>query len=1691
MQENFDQVPTVESPSVIPGSRIRRSAERYGWMILLALILLLGAALRFTGVNWDDEQHLHPDERFLTMVSSSISLPDSIGEYFDTDKSPMNPYNKNYGSFVYGTAPLFIVRTTAEILNRVDPRSHTQDGNLDPDFDYTSYWKIYLVGRVLSALFDLLTCALVFAIGRRLFNTAVGLFAAFLYACAVLAIQQSHFMTVDAFGNVPIVLAFWFTLDIMEGKRGWLAFALAGAGLGLAVASRINFLMFAAIIVIAALLRLMTMLGSVKRISLAPGETPTRTYSMDAGAVLGDDAILGSSGSDELPARSESANVLAPNANTRTVTIGPLVIEIETKQRTRTAAADKALVVDNTSFWNAVFYVGTGLVICAFAALLIFRVGQPYAFKGLFGLNPKWLDDIKFISQLISGEIDYPPSHQWTGRAAYLFPLYNMFMYGMGIPFAAAAWAGFLVGVYEILRYRRWNHVLLMLWIGGFFLYQAQQFVLVIRYYLPIYPFLAIYAGFFVYWLWEHAMRVRGQWSRLISPDLNRAGNVTTIWNVGARIVVAALVILIAGYTAFWAAAFTSIYTRPVSRIVASDWLKANVPEGAAIANEHWDDPLPFGGYDGLKSSSDGLMQNYGEDDPSKRTDLQSWLDEADYIVLSSNRLYGSIPRLPRRYPLTTKYYEWLFSGQLGFDKIQEFTSYPQLFGIVINDDSSDEAFTVYDHPKVLVYKKSDRYSSANTAKLLNSVDLSELEKLKPIDYIASKNGFRMSPQLQAANYAGGTWSQIFDPNDLINQFPVVAWIVFIWALGILAFPYSFVAFRRFADRGYAFTKAVGILAFAWLTWTLASYQALPFERMTMMLVLALLFLGAAFVVWRKRAEVFAFLRAHWKLLIGIELVYLAFFGLDLAIRYGNPDLWHPWFGGEKPMDFAYLNAVIKSTYFPAYNPWFEGGFINYYYFGQLISAALVKFTGIVPEVAYNLLLPMFFGLTASGAFGVAYNLVARAASDSRPTTVDERLTVAAAAEQIITAEQPVIQTEQSAIGDSRLPVRDWRFAIRPFLAGIAAAVLVLIIGNLGQVGVLFQGLVSLGQQNGATGDTTSLFAGLLAWLVEGKEIPVATGNWYWTATRIIPDTINEFPFFTFVYADLHAHLMSLPFAVLGFGLAAHAALNRARLQWYDLGIAAMVLGALRAINTWDYPTYLAVIGCAMVIGYFADYKRQTTDGAEFDWSEFIQRYLLFIVLGFVQVALIVIPINAAGFKITFDMAIYILIMLFAIVLGLVHNGFDFDPRRVGWDLGWRMIALIALGVLFYWPYIANYGTAYTSVELWKDARTQLKDYLVVHGIFLFLAATYLVIVLLNKPARVMETSDLTQSDGEPESASRSWLEGWTVYLLPALAVLEIGLVFVGLHVFAVVVPLVAAAAWILLQRDTAPVHRFLSLILLAALLLTLMVEVVTLKGDIGRMNTVFKFYLQAWVFFAVASTAGLAIVFQHLWFRDPQVNQAGERVGGDSSGWQTIKAAWWGLAALLIFAGMLYPAFAGWAKVNDRFMKGMTPGLNGLDYMKQATYNESGHDITLEQDYQAIQWLRQNIVGTPVIVEGNSGLYHWGNRVSINTGLPVVIGWDWHTKQQYSLLPGDIIDHRIQDIRTIYESPETQETLDLLHHYNVSLVYVGPLERVVYNASNFGKFNDMVKQGTLQKVYDNDGVQIYALTEKVAQLVK
>lgn len=1594
--ETLLQSAAKAEPQVIAS---RPAWQRLAIIALLGLVLFMGALFRLTGVNWDQGTHLHPDERFLTMVVSSLTMPgepgygrvpdgcNGWGGYFNTKCSPLNPYNHDFGLFVYGTFPIFLTRFVGEVVSQ------------------TGYDEIHIVGRILSALFDLSTVLILFFIGRRVYGVRVGLLAALFLAASVLDIQQSHFFTVDTFTNVPILIAFWFALDIADGRR-WTAFLWAGIAFGLALAGRINIAPFAAVLVAASALRAYNQAILSRNMNVGL-ETENNPDSLAA--------------ADPIPNGHENPRVIERS-------VGPLAVSMTWKSGAKR--------VERT-LEEAIYHYGTraliGLVIAAVAALVLFRTFQPYAANGpsfftfhfpkldlsrgpvtfLFdvalswagGVNPKFADNMSYVSDLVSGKIDAPPGHQWTDRPAYIFPFENMVLWGLGLPLGLAAWAGFALALYQLLRYRRFNHLLTVVWVGITFAYTGQQYVKTMRYFLQIYPFLCLLGAWLVIELWDKAKN----WSSgtaLVQPSR---------WKAFARYAAVAFAVILIGYTLFWAGAFTSIYTRSYTRVAASRWIYSNLPQGSAIGTETWDDPVPVpldgrnafpatpGGpgayFTTLASSHDGQMHWYDEDTPEKRTQAIGWLDSTDYVVLSSNRLYGSIPRLPMRYPMTTKYYQWLFDGTLGFEKIAEFSSRPQLLGIEINDDDAEEAFTVYDHPKVLLYKKTPQYSHANTAALFNSVDLSEVYRFTPLLATQSKTALLLTPEEKSVQTRGGTWSEIFQPDDWINRLPVIVWLVVIEVLGWITFPISFVVLRALADRGYIFSKALGMLLPAWAVWMLASLHLVEFSRWTILLMTLVLAVLSGIVIIGNRGALYNWVRrARW-IIIGEEILFLGFFALFLAIRYGNPDLWHPAFGGEKPLDFTLLNAITKSTWFPPYDAWFAGGHLDYYYFGQLITATWVKFTGIVPEEAYNLALPTYFAMTAMGAFSIVLNLTWR--QDAHRENVGGIALVS---------------------------------ILRMFLFAFLGALFVAVIGNLGELVLIGQAFLRAGGGEGQSG--LAMLSGILRGVVKVASDPltfqVPIGWYYWNATRVIPETINEFPFFTFLYADLHAHLIALPFTLLLLGFV----VNLVRRDWVESGrlpfwpywqitaldivelvLTALVLGALRAINFADFPTYLLVVLGAIAIGEYGRRRVISVDGI-------------------VAVA-------------------------------------------------WRAVVVVALANLLFQPFLSHFATAYIGVEQWKGTRTALPEFIVVHGIFLFFIATFLIVQSISTRSGqsiiayirglVKHSNRLGRYLELQAALSRgtTWGSDLLILIAGGSLLIEIALIVLQHGVFALVLPLLVLASLLVLEPSLPPERRLIALLIAAALAMTLMVEVVVAKGDIGRMNTVFKFYVQVWLFLALGSAVGLAFLFRP---------GARSRV---SPAPMRLPSLWWALAGLLVFMGMLYPVLATRAKVNDRYVANSPPGLNGMDYMQDATYTENNQNVELDTDRAAIQWLRENVQGSPVILEANGPLYHWTSRVSIHTGLPTVIGWDWHQKQQRSIIDGAIIDNRINDVRLMYTTTSVPDALRLLNRYQVSYIYVGQLERATYGPNGLGKFDTMVQVGQLALVYDQNHVKIYRVSQK------
>ncbi|NLE43097.1 MAG: hypothetical protein GX620_00120 [Chloroflexi bacterium] len=1221
-------------------------------------------------------------------------------------------------------------------------------------------------------------------------------------------------------------------------------------------------------------------------------------------------------------------------------------------------AAAKYLFDERAARWaqRAPTILGS-LVLAGILAFAAFRSVQPYAFEGpgFFGIrpNPEWFGRLRQIVAEQSGELDYPSGRQWTDRAPIVFSWMNMVVWGMGLPLGLAAWAGWAVSGYRLLRGDR-TYLVLWVYTTAIFVYQSTRWVKAMRYMLSLYPLFVVFAVLLLVTL---AVRATRRWQRWVVIAVSGV--------VGAGAIM-------------WSVAIFSIYQRPHTRLAASRWIYENVPEGSTVANEHWDWGLPLriDGHNPFSGMYHGIeMENYNEDTVQKREQLIGWLDEADYVFLASNRLYASIPRIPARYPLTTLYYRSLFNGTLGFELVGDFTSYPAIGPFLFPDQenpfpmvepryrsqsvpfrislpAAEEAFGVYDHPRVLIFRKTHAYSHERARDLFWSVDVDRaLHGLKAVDASAAPGMLEFDEQVWADQRAGGTWAEMFSRDSLLNRYPAlaaVAWWAVVLGLGWISVPIAFVALPDLVDRGYGLSKTLGVLLLAYGTWLCASARVLPNTRGTIVRILILLVAVGLGVGWMKRRELAAYVRERWRTIVLTELCFAGLYSAWLVIRLVNPDLWHPVVGGEKPMDFAYFNAVLKTTWFPAYNPWYAGSYVNYYYFGFVIVGTLTKLVGTVPSVAYNLAIPTLYALTGVGAFSVAYNLA--------------------------------------------------HGSIRAGLSSLGFAVL---LGNLGVVRLVRNGLIRLGgglpfpSRIPGFAETVAALRGLWQIIAHGARLTFRPESWYWDPTRIIPATpgeagpITEFPAFTFLYADLHAHMIALPITLLALGCAVQWVRTH-RVHWSSYAVGALAIGALRPTNTWDYPTYL-VLGCAAIL-----------------LSSLTKR-----------------PNSVRLWP--------------SLKSALLSCG-----------------ALVLMTSVLFLPYTRHYAPGYTSVDLWRGSRTPFDIYLWMWGILLAPIVTQLVLEIKDAGRQWSRRSLLTQ-------------------LLLALVIASCGLVALLTvnggppPISALVIPLGIACAWLVVSHDRLADRRLMWFAVGSGLALTLMVELIVLRGDIGRMNTVFKFYLQVWVLLSVAGGVCLAAIADR------------------SPGWRWDRAAlWWGGIALLIAGGALFIPMGVRARAIDRISNRTGLTLDGAAFMEHSEVfdgdpSRDAIPIPLHGDHLAIRWLQDNVIGSPVIIEGlGHREYLWANRVSIYTGLPTVIGWRWHQVQQRAALPEAMVQWRRDDVREFYSTLSVPKAVQILERYEVKYVYLGAYERAYYDPLGLGKFDDMVDRGILQLVYDAEEVRIY-----------
>ncbi|MEA3397441.1 MAG: DUF2298 domain-containing protein, partial [Chloroflexota bacterium] len=701
---------------------------------------------------------------------------------------------------------------------------------------------------------------------------------------------------------------------------------------------------------------------------------------------------------------------------------------------------------------------------------------------------------------------------------------------------------------------------------------------------------------------------------------------------------------------------------------------------------------------------------------------------------------------------------------------------------------------------------------------------------------------------------------------------------------------------------------------------------------------------------------------------ITTEMLFLAAFLLWAIVRASQPQLATA--GGEKWMEIAFLNAVLRSPTMPPHDPWLSGYAISYYYLGYLLLGMLTRVAALPATVAFNLGNAAWFALAAVGAYGVVYDML-----------------------------------------DGRRPG-----------GALLAPLLLLVAGN-------GEGFFEVLHARGL------LPASFWSWLdirsLNAAPTPPFSWAptrflWWWQASRTLHDhtpwgetqpVIDEFPAFSFTLGDMHPHLLALPFVLLAVALAlnlwkrgrppqtapADGGLIR---QWLLrlrpwLGYA-LVLGALGFLNTWDFPIYWALIVGVYLLSVARSGDRPQLVGE-----------------------------TLRGSPNVFD----------------ARAGLQTVPVRVLWDILPEAITLGVLSVLFYLPF-------------WVGLRSQAGGFLP----NLFNATHWPQFIVMFIPLVLPVTGVIVGAARRASVRLREVL-GWGVLVVlgallaglimgavvgsPYLQAIRSGQPLMGLNISVADVTsaliqrllnpwtallLTTGVLTLLLAlwrgengRRAAP-WAFPALLALLGLGLTLAPEFFFLKDNFNtRMNTVFKFYFQAWVLWSLAGAWWLA--------------RATERRGVLSG--KVVPA----LAYLLIAVGMVYTLLAVPARAREH---GAPWTLDGAAWLADSHPG----------DWAAIRWLNDNVSGRPVILEtpaDSHQAYVYEGRVSALTGLPTVLGWSGHEYQWRGSYEEQA--RREQDIQQLFTTSDLALTRALLERYEIVYVYVGPVERQRYPVEGLEKF--------------------------------
>ncbi|MCB0210816.1 MAG: hypothetical protein KDJ52_15870 [Anaerolineae bacterium] len=851
---------------------------------------------------------------------------------------------------------------------------------------------------------------------------------------------------------------------------------------------------------------------------------------------------------------------------------------------------------------------------------------------------------------------------------------------------------------------------------------------------------------------------------------------------------------------------------------------------------------------------------------------------------------------------------------------------------------------------------------------------------------------------------------------------PILTWWLLLLIFGLVGWPLAFTLLRHLPDRGFALARPVGLLLSGYILWLGATFRLL--QNGVGGILVAMLVVVSVGIIWQRRSAkesemLVVWLKREWRYALVVEALFSAAFVAWVYFKAHNPNIETA--GGEKWMEIAFINGILRSDYFPPQDPWLSGFGISYYYFGYVMMAQLTRLSGIISTTAFNLYTPTLFAMTLIAAYSIVANLVA----------LDRRSKMA----------------EPAAEAEVNTPL----LTLPAVLTGFSGALFVGLMGNL--IGVL-----EVLHKHGL------LPATFWIWLdIRDLKVPPVGPSadwipdrfiWWWRGSRVLTDynlagneqeVIDEFPFFSFLLGDVHPHVLALPFVLLVTALALnllvnpnrvarqagqHSArnlpgrvLDGARFAWQAISTAtggrlgfflyAVFVGSLSFLNTWDFPIYLSVVALAFIV-----WLARRQENWQLALLPGIGGTLMLAIAGVVLYLPFYAtfqsqakgllpnlwnPTRFSHFFVFFG-PFLVTAVVFVLIVSLHNRGW---LKQIGWTLPLTLLGpfLVMLVIL-------------TTVLINPAGRGYIEG-------------------IINNPNVQAVIGDASVGALLQESFKRRLIAPWTFLFLGGLlgwvAALMIGLLN------ATPQPDTSSS------NDTTLVEKFILILLIVGLGLPLAVEFVYLRDNFGiRMNTIFKFYFQAWVLLALVSAF--------------TVYYGSTKLRG------LPRLAWQGIMVILVCGAMIYPILATANKANN-FQDEAT--LNGIAWISRQR----------PSDYAAINWLRENAPDNATLLEApGSGYaaYQYTGRISALTGIPTLLGWGGHQSQWRGNY--DEPGRREPDIDLIFNTPDPLQAQELLHKYGVEYVYVGALERERYSPQGLKKFDQIMRV-----VFQQDEVTIYA----------